>query len=380
MVASDIISQILQRYKMLCAKYPQSPSFIPNTKGDSFYLISNRGEGLQPIQIRLSNHGTYLETWCDRNELGDSVERLNPALCVNISIVFVDEGEDLTKDCKGMSNCEGCEIEPCKPQTFEGQDQIGRPFTVIQYVYSSKCIRRKYINGLTKAIAEASTKGKYIDPLADLYRAAKDKEFHSSTKLQNNKGLKPENKQYKRNTNMNKKLIRLTESDLHRIVKESVNRVLREGEYNFASGTENYDVNSDEWKTNYDRMSNDYRGQEKKSNLNLMDLQIAHHNGMKGRGGYNGELSKTKQMSPKGKAESIDTIISSGLRRVNGGISPSEAFSDFKPFSEEEKQYYSDDMISQYYIPIGTVYGDTFMLIYDTKKEKYIVPKEPIEL
>ena len=167
MVASDIISQILQRYKMLCAKYPQSPSFIPNTKGDSFYLISNRGEGLQPIQIRLSNHGTYLETWCDRNELGDSVERLNPALCVNISIVFVDEGEDLTKDCKGMANCEGCEIEPCKPQTFEGQDQIGRPFTVIQYVYSSKCIRRKYINGLTKAIAEASTKGKYIDPLAE---------------------------------------------------------------------------------------------------------------------------------------------------------------------------------------------------------------------
>jgi len=228
MVASDIISQILQRYKMLCAKYPQSPSFIPNTKGDSFYLISNRGEGLQPTQIRLSNHGTYLETWCDRNELGDSVERLNPALCVNISIAFVDEGGDLTKDCKGMANCEGCEIEPCKPQTFEGQDQIGRPFTVIQYVYSSKCIRRKYINGLTKAIAEASTKGKYIDPLADLYRAAKDKEFHSSTKLQNNKGLKPENKQYKRNTNMNKKLIRLTESDLHRIVKESVNRIINE--------------------------------------------------------------------------------------------------------------------------------------------------------
>ena len=31
------------------------------------------------------------------------------------------------------------------------------------------------------------------------------------------------------NTNMNKKLIRLTESDLHRIVKRSVNKVLREG-------------------------------------------------------------------------------------------------------------------------------------------------------
>lgn len=40
-----------------------------------------------------------------------------------------------------------------------------------------------------------------------------------------------ENNQYKRNTNMNKKLIRLTESDLHRIVKESVNRILKEVNY-----------------------------------------------------------------------------------------------------------------------------------------------------
>ena len=38
-----------------------------------------------------------------------------------------------------------------------------------------------------------------------------------------------ENKQYKANTNMNKKLIRLTESDLHRIVKQSVNKILKEG-------------------------------------------------------------------------------------------------------------------------------------------------------
>ena len=38
-----------------------------------------------------------------------------------------------------------------------------------------------------------------------------------------------ENKQYKTNRNMNKKLIRLTESDLHRIVKESVKRIIKEG-------------------------------------------------------------------------------------------------------------------------------------------------------
>ena len=39
-----------------------------------------------------------------------------------------------------------------------------------------------------------------------------------------------ENKQYKANTNMNKKLIRLTEQDLHKIVKESVNKILMEAQ------------------------------------------------------------------------------------------------------------------------------------------------------
>ena len=55
-------------------------------------------------------------------------------------------------------------------------------------------------------------------------------------------------------------------------VKETLNRVLREGKYNFASDTGNYDVNSDEWKTNYDRMSNDYREQEKKYQSKTQDL------------------------------------------------------------------------------------------------------------
>ena len=39
-----------------------------------------------------------------------------------------------------------------------------------------------------------------------------------------------ENKQYKTYRNMNKKLIRLTEQDLHKIVKESVNKILMEAQ------------------------------------------------------------------------------------------------------------------------------------------------------
>ena len=145
--------------------------------------------------------------------------------------MFVDENKDLTDDCKGMQDCENCEIVSCKPQTFEGQDQIGRPYSIIQYVYSSKHIKRQYINGLTKAIAEASVKGEYVDPLRNIYRAAKQKEFHSSTKSQNNRQKLTESKQY--NTNMNKNKIRLTESQLHRIIKESVRNVLNEARNQF---------------------------------------------------------------------------------------------------------------------------------------------------
>ena len=44
---------------------------------------------------------------------------------------------------------------------------------------------------------------------------------------------------------MNKKLIRLTESDLHRVVKESVNKVLNEVMYN---GKSLHGNNPDDWK------------------------------------------------------------------------------------------------------------------------------------
>lgn len=222
MIATNIISGILQRYKQICAKYPQSPSFIPNTNGDSFYLVRKR-DGNRPVQVRISNHGTYLNTWCDREELGNSVERLDPSLCENISIVFIDDCNDITKDCEGRQDCEDCNIQPCIPQTFDGQNELGKPFKVIQYTYKSSQISPRYINGLAKAIAEASVNGKYNDPLGNLVRAAKTKPLSSSI---NNQGIKE-------NRNMNKKqTIRLNESQFNnlvtKIVKESVKKVLKE--------------------------------------------------------------------------------------------------------------------------------------------------------
>ena len=67
----------------------------------------------------------------------------------------------------------------CKPQTFEGQNEIGRPFKVYQYVYQSDTIAPRSINALVKSIFHSIHSGEYIDPLKDLPRAAKPKEFVS---------------------------------------------------------------------------------------------------------------------------------------------------------------------------------------------------------
>ena len=76
MIAGDIISEIIKRMKFWGSRFPHATtSFIPNTRSNSFYLIQNRGDNNLPVQIRLSNHGTYLETWTGRKELGDSVDR-----------------------------------------------------------------------------------------------------------------------------------------------------------------------------------------------------------------------------------------------------------------------------------------------------------------
>jgi hypothetical protein len=67
------------------------------------------------------------------------------------------------------------------PQTFEGQNEIGKPFYVQQYVYQSTQISQKYINGLVKAIIESKFRGEYIDPLkATEHHANKKWELYRS--------------------------------------------------------------------------------------------------------------------------------------------------------------------------------------------------------
>ena len=147
MNSNEILSKILIKYKALCGnKYQTDSIFLSNNKGDSFYSIQKRNKE-KPVQIRLSNHGTFIKTWVDREALSDSKTRLlDPSQCINISIVFVEDGENLTQQCIG-------------------QNELGKPFVVKQYVYKSNTINAKYLDGIVKAIMEARFRGSYIDPL-----------------------------------------------------------------------------------------------------------------------------------------------------------------------------------------------------------------------
>lgn len=163
MDAGEIISFILKGYK----DRNRMPSFVGNDSNTSFYISIERGNGQCPVQIRLSNHGTYLRTWVDRANLENSNERLqDPSHCINISIVFIDDGKDLTNDCEGQTNCDSCQITPCVPQTFDGQNDLGHPFQVQQYTYCSRIIRKRYLKGIVGVIIRALRTGKYTDPLS----------------------------------------------------------------------------------------------------------------------------------------------------------------------------------------------------------------------
>ena len=225
MDAGEIISLILKGYK---ERNRNMPSFVGNDSNTSFYISMKRGKDKCPVQIRLSNHGTYLRTWVDRTNLENSNERLqDPSHCINISIVFIDDGKDLTNDCEGQTNCDNCQITPCIPQTFDGQNDLGHPFQVQQYTYCSRTIRKRYLKGIVGAIIRALRTGKYTDPLSKVTkRKAANKTLDSSypITLQNNKTDKNESK------NMNRKnTIRLTESELKNIITESVKNILKEG-------------------------------------------------------------------------------------------------------------------------------------------------------
>ena len=134
-----------------------------------------------------------------------------------------------------------------KQEVFQNEKGTIQPFDVDVYEYTAANLDEPDIPIIFEAIKNFVFTGSYTDPFANNPQKAA-KYTHSpaliiprvSTNISvdkngnyiraNGDGVDyiSENKNINCNRNMNKKLIRLTESDLHRIVRESVNKVLNE--------------------------------------------------------------------------------------------------------------------------------------------------------
>ena len=178
----EIIKKILQNVRFR----------VPKNERDSYYTTINN------TLVRVSNHCTRLYVW-------DNFLEENPK-CKGmpiVSIVFEDEEDTfIEEECLVLKR------------------NRKKPVKVKEYVYrlqgNPHFIEKNDEKLIIQSIKNIS--GQYID------KTGKSESF---LRVSRNPGTN-ENKQYNKNTNMNKKLIRLTESELKRVIAESVRRALNE--------------------------------------------------------------------------------------------------------------------------------------------------------
>ena len=204
--------------------------FKPNRRDTSYYRTYTM-EDSRPMQARVSNHGTWLWTWYDKD--------YDPSYAINFCVVFSENGEydsDVSVD-MDIKDEEG--------------NVIGRKksFEVIQYVYNCQLLDINDATLINQQVQSIWRNKGFNDPFANTPKKAK------VMRLKPNEPIEQivENKQCNTNRNMNRQIIRLTESDLHRIVKKSVSKILKESyaddRYNMGtfcnSGDKQYDSLSD---------------------------------------------------------------------------------------------------------------------------------------
>lgn len=175
--------------------------FKPN-RNDSSYYRTYTIEGNRPLQARVSNHGTWLWTWYDK--------QYDPSYAINTCVVYSENGED-------NSNIEVDMRIVDKDGNVIGEK---KPFEVTQYVYNCQLLDENDSILINQAVQNIWQNKGYKDPLANTPKHARVMILRPNEEPE----IITENKT---RYNMNK-LIRLTESDLHRIVKESVQRILKE--------------------------------------------------------------------------------------------------------------------------------------------------------
>lgn len=128
--------------------------FMPNEKDSSYYRTYTT-QGSKPLQIRVSNHGTHLWTWYDK--------QYDPSYAINISVVYSETGEYESNTLVDM------EI------TNEEDSVIGerKPFEVIQYVYNCQLLDKRDSALINQSIQNIWNNKGFSDPLAGSPKHAK---------------------------------------------------------------------------------------------------------------------------------------------------------------------------------------------------------------
>ena len=237
-------------YKYLDAKYPKDfPILKP--KIDEFYQ-----QGIKPDRIyNLMSQYIDLKPYCWTLDVqnGDIIEFVK-AVKIGTFLKAKFNNEESFSIMQKTLVFEDNNICIFKPTNFQESSVIGEPICCFAY---SQGRWDEHYNGYQEAIYyvyDVMKEGTQHDFVSITVRPngralVLDKEHNWWSKQQSiqyiqsleegasyittkdGKTIKTENKKYKTNTNMAKKqVIRLTEGDLHRIIKESVNKVLREAE------------------------------------------------------------------------------------------------------------------------------------------------------
>ena len=121
--------------------------------------------------------------------------------------------------------------------SIQHSESVVVPFVINSYSYTPKLLELADVDTIYNAVTKWINGGvdtQYEDPFKGTPKAAIPQSKEAVLKNNNQ-----ENKNISCNRNMNKKLIRLTESDLHRIVRESVNSVIKE--INVIGKIDNFD-------------------------------------------------------------------------------------------------------------------------------------------
>lgn len=126
--------------------------FQPN-RNDSSYYRTYTIENSKPIQVRVSNHGTHLWTWIDRN--------YDPSRAINYCIVFSENGDCASNTKVNMNITQ---------QNEQGQKMIvgtRNNFEVVQYVYNCQNLTANEVSKINGAIQNIWQTKVFTDPFSN---------------------------------------------------------------------------------------------------------------------------------------------------------------------------------------------------------------------